>query len=349
MIVMRIGILLFVSDIIRAERFAFVGDWGVPSDVGLGKTVASITNRSQEGLDFIVLGGDNFYETGVSSVADPQFNSTYKRYFDQLPGSIPRYVILGNHDHFGNVLAQVLYSQKESTWNMDYYFYTRFFRFDTSSLCGVFIDTDRMNQAGQIPFITASLARRECQESDFIIVFGHHPMYSRGGHGDSSQLQSQLEQIFVTYHVDAYVAGHDHLLDCQINKNVLHIVSGAGGKKTTSSWYTSQSSAEKQLFSSFGQFGYTFFSTSQGLLKIEFIDSEKDIVLFTHSIESQRSRRTTSPDPKANSAVAESAIAGSRPWDSVHVFALSFTIFLSWIIGLFAIEPKKFTQIIFSS
>ena len=327
-------------------RFAFVGDWGVASDSGLGITVESIRKRSGAGLDFIVLGGDNFYETGVTSVTDPQFTSTYKWYFDKLSSSIPRYVILGNHDYFGNVLAQVLYTQKDPTWHMDYYFFRKIINQDNRSICCVFLDTDRINQPGQIPFIAATLSSPECQESDFIFVFGHHPMYSRGGHGDSSTLQTQLEDLLVTYHVDAYIAGHDHLLDCQMNKHILHIVSGAGGKKTTSSWYTSKSKADTQIFSSYGQFGYTLFSITNESAHIQFIDSEKDLVLFTHSITSRRSARISTT---AHSTPRDPVLKGSRPWDSVHVFALSFFVVLSWIVGVSAIEPKKIAQIIFTS
>ena len=330
-------------------NFAFVGDWGVSSDSGLGMTVNSLINRSKDGLEFIVLGGDNFYETGVSSVSDSQFTTTYKRYFDKLPSSITRFAILGNHDHFGNVLAQVLYSQKDSTWHMDYYFYMQIIRKGESSICSIFLDTDRINQAGQIPFLAASLSSRDCQGSDFIFAFGRHPLYSRGGHGDSPQLQSQLERLFTTHNVDAYVAGHDHLLDCLMNNNVLHIVSGAGGKKTNSSWYTSKSKADTQLFTSYGQFGYTFFTVSKESVKIEFIDSEKDIVLFTHTILSRKSARITSPATESSTTADNTFPHGSRPWDSVHVFALSFIVFLSWLGGILAIEPKKFTQIVFSS
>ncbi len=327
-------------------RFAFVGDWGVASDSGLGATVASLSNRSHEGMDFIILGGDNFYETGVTSVTDPQFTQTYKKYFDQIPASIPRYVVLGNHDYLGDALGEVVYSQHDSTWHLDYYFYSKIFRLDSVSVCGLFLDTERIDQAGQIAFLRTTLASRECQQTDYIIVFGHHPLFSRGGHGDSSLLQSSLGNIFTAYNVDAYVAGHDHILDCLVNDDIVYIVSGAGGKKSSSTWFRSTSKAEHQLFRSSDIFGYVLFSATSERMRIDFVNSEKDIVIYSSSLESKKRSR---PMTETQHAQADTTVNGHRPWDSVHVSALSVVMFLGWLIGLSAVEPRKFAQIIFSS
>ena len=330
-------------------RLAFVGDWGVASDSGLGKTIASLKNIPGKELDFLVLGGDNFYETGVTSVTDPQFTHTYKKYFDLISPSIPRYVVLGNHDHLGDALAQVLYGQHDSTWNLDYYFYSKMFRSDSVSICGLFLDTDRIDQAGQLAFIPATLGSRECQEADYIIVFGHHPLYSRGGHGDSPSLQSSLGIVFKTYHVDAYIAGHDHIFDFLVNEDIMHIVSGAGGKKSSSSWFSSTTKAQNQLFQSSDHFGYVMLSVNPKSMQIDFVNSERDIVIFTHTVESQKKSRVSNVVTETQHAQAETSVSGHRPWDSVHVSALSFVMFLGWIIGLAAVEPRKFAQIIFSS
>ena len=327
-------------------RFAFLGDWGVSNDASLGATTRTILRRAEPSpFDFIVLGGDNFYETGVTTVTDPQIKQTYRKYFDPISADTPRCLVLGNHDYFGNPIAQILYSQHDATWNLEYYYYDRNFQSEDTSLCAVFLDTERINQAGQIPFLKHTLARPNCKRSDFIIVFGHHPLYSRGGHGDSRNLQSTLEPVFTEFDVDAYISGHDHLIDIQINRGVYYIVSGASAKKTTASWYTSKSMADTPVYTSYGHYGYASFYATRDSLQVDIVNSETGAIMFSHSITSKRPIRTASLDRIITDS--EHVMDGIRPWDSHQVIALSFIVIAGWIFGIGVWEPQKFAQIFF--
>ncbi|KAH3890819.1 hypothetical protein DPMN_014908 [Dreissena polymorpha] len=46
--------------------------------------------------------------------------------------------------------------------------------------------------------------------ADYIVVGGHHPVYSVGKHGPSTCLRRKLEPLLHTYGVSVYIAGHDH-------------------------------------------------------------------------------------------------------------------------------------------
>ena len=62
--------------------------------------------------------GDNFYGAGIKGDDHAKrFKDTFEDAFPEPELMIPWYVIAGNHDHGGNVSAQIAYSQDSSRWN----------------------------------------------------------------------------------------------------------------------------------------------------------------------------------------------------------------------------------------
>ncbi len=118
-----------------------VGDWGRDGHAGQ-KSVAAVLARvaSAERNVRIVSTGDNFYDNGVKSVADVQFNSSYEDIYNiyESLSSTPFWPVLGNHDHIGNALAQIAYSTRSPQWDMPARFYARSLH---PSLLLVFLDT----------------------------------------------------------------------------------------------------------------------------------------------------------------------------------------------------------------
>lgn len=45
----------------------------------------------------------------------------------------------------------------------------------------------------------------------WLIVVGHYPIFSRGEHGDISELKEYLLPLLIKYKVNAYICGHDHI------------------------------------------------------------------------------------------------------------------------------------------
>lgn len=109
------------------------GDWGgreTPpfySEVELANANAMaglMKTSGQTAPSFGLLMGDNFYSHGIDCRGNPdpncvadshssRFEQTFEKVFDQPAfNQFPFYVILGNHDHYGNATAQLEYSQQ---------------------------------------------------------------------------------------------------------------------------------------------------------------------------------------------------------------------------------------------
>ena len=49
------------------------------------------------------------------------------------------------------------------------------------------------------------------------VVFGHHPVYSQGSHGDTDLVQQFIWKVLFEQEVDFYLSGHDHHLNALRN------------------------------------------------------------------------------------------------------------------------------------
>jgi 3',5'-cyclic AMP phosphodiesterase CpdA len=97
------------------------------------------------------------------------------------------------------------------------------------------INTNTFNKTQEI-WLETALAQ---SKTPWKIVYGHHPLYSTGAHGqdnDLKVLRNRLEPLFRKYRVDAYLAGHDHNYERFATFSTqakglpyLQLVSGGGG------------------------------------------------------------------------------------------------------------------------
>src|ERR1041384_2011074 len=84
----------------RVLRFIAFGDAGSGSaqQIAIGKAMADVCQS--RGCDLAVELGDNFYDKGVESAHDPQFDTAFEVPYAPLDHQrIPIYVVLGNHDN----------------------------------------------------------------------------------------------------------------------------------------------------------------------------------------------------------------------------------------------------------
>jgi len=107
------------ADILKGEsgdlNFLVMGDWGGLPDAPYTTAAEQATAASMNALGgkvgarFTLALGDNFYYDGVLSLDDQRFNSTFENIFtgSNLQGENFFRVLSGNHDHNGNVSAQV--------------------------------------------------------------------------------------------------------------------------------------------------------------------------------------------------------------------------------------------------
>ncbi|XP_068177169.1 tartrate-resistant acid phosphatase type 5a isoform X2 [Antennarius striatus] len=233
-------------------KFLAVGDWGgvhyPPFITAVQKATAREMGIVAElmGADFILALGDNFYYRGVDSVDSPRFKDTFESVYTAKSLKVPWYVLAGNHDHKGNVQAQIDYSQKSDRWKFPSYYYEMTFHIpntgklltiimlDTVMLCGNSDDFLDEKPRGPLLEFDANRQLAWLQErlagskADFLLVAGHYPVWSVSEHGPTECLLERLRPLLIKYNATAYFCGHDHNLQYIKESGVGYVVSGAG-------------------------------------------------------------------------------------------------------------------------
>jgi acid phosphatase len=232
-------------------NFVLIGDWGrnghdEQREVGvqMGKTAAAIGSR------YTVSVGDNFYEDGVTSVSDPQWQGSFEEIYTAPSLQSEWKVILGNHDYRGNVQAQLDYSKTSHRWRLPARYYAEtvtlpdgadaaFYYLDTSPFIkkyyGTKVRVDGQDSQAQLDWLDAKLTASTAQWN---IVIGHHPAYtalddSDGFDHDQPDLIARLTPVLKKHAVPVYICGHDHLLQSVQMDGITYVVTGAGSQTYT--------------------------------------------------------------------------------------------------------------------
>jgi len=226
-------VLQAASDVDTDLDFLVMGDWGGqdshPYTTGAERHTAHGMNDAAKrfGAKFALALGDNFYDDGVNDVSDKRFQETFENCFSGESLSAAKgfkfHVVAGNHDHNGNVQAQIDYSSKSERWSFPsaYYSFTavapdgatiQFVMIDTVLLAG---NSDQgatkpsnfTLASDQLAFIKTTL---EKSTADFLVVAGHYPVFSIAENGPTRELQPDRFSYLRDYKVSAYLSGHDH-------------------------------------------------------------------------------------------------------------------------------------------
>ncbi len=265
-------------------QFEAVGDFGTGA-AGERDLAASMAKKADvDPVSFVLVLGDNFYESGVQSVHDEQWKTAFEDVFYQPSMKIPFYAVLGNHDYRTNPQAQVDYTMVSTRWKMPDRYYSFQRAIDDSTFLDVFcLDTNPLAYLSEREARSLSDTGKEMKQVHWLeqqlrrsaarwkVVIGHHPLYSGGEHGDNTTLQILLEPLFAQYHVDFYICGHDHDQELlQPVRGVTYIVSGAGSKHRDVRWRANTVYAATNL-------GFTFFRMSRMESVVEFLTREGTI------------------------------------------------------------------------
>mmetsp|Transcript_6545 Transcript_6545/g.18880 ORF Transcript_6545/g.18880 Transcript_6545/m.18880 type:complete len:458 (+) Transcript_6545:514-1887(+) len=233
-------------------RFQIIGDWGrqgLHNQSDVAAVMGAVAHDAKP--DFVISTGDNFYESGLTSVADDLFRASYSEVYSaaSLKG-VPWYAVLGNHDYgetgpvsirkpancpalapdcvYGPLpQLDVALRKRDPRWHCGRNFRmplaggrAEVFFYDTSPFI---LSYHNASWAGQLGGIAEQSWRGNLKELEaaladstaaWKLVVGHHPVLSSGGaHGDQSELQQHVQPVLEKYGVQAYFSGHDHHLE----------------------------------------------------------------------------------------------------------------------------------------
>ncbi len=199
--------------------FVFFGDQGHGNKEQFDVAQGVEKFCSSHDCKFALILGDNFYDVGVKSTTDSQWTSKFEKPYKNL--LFPFYAVLGNHDHLGNIQAQIDYSKLQKKWTLP----GRYYRFSSGFVDFFGIDSDDYDDK-QASWLESTMKE---STANWRIVFGHHPIYSSGMHGGSNKMEKALVPLLQNPS-DFYFCGHDHDLEVIERKNIKTVVSGAASE-----------------------------------------------------------------------------------------------------------------------
>lgn len=200
-----------------------VWPWKTPGQIRVAKGMGHIAERQSS--KFVLSLGDHFYFHGVLSADDRRWKQTFDQVYAarSLQGAGFWRVVGGNHDHAGNVSAQLAYAARAgSRWHYPALQYRwrevlddesgtsiDFVMIDTVLLCGMPGRRPKPGASARWAWVERALA---ASQADFLVVGGHYPVHSPSSHGPSRCLQTKLEPLLQRASASVYLSGHDHCL-----------------------------------------------------------------------------------------------------------------------------------------
>jgi len=246
------------------------GDWGkgTTSQRLVGEAMTK-TCKSMA-CDFAVTTGDNIYESGVRSVADPLWRSRFENMYPELRLLV--FPVLGNHDHYGNPQAQIDYSNTQRRWKLPDYYYELAQMPSWLQILG--LDTEKWDQ-DQYQFAENKFCSQAIKTWKFAI--GHHPVFSAGSHGDSWMIMDDLLSIFNKCQVDLYLAGHDHHQEHLEMANLDFVVQGAAAEVRSVNRNITRTDPVKSKFAS-TKIGFSILEVTQRFYKVSYFDVQSKLL-----------------------------------------------------------------------
>jgi len=216
-------------------RFVVVGDTRFAEKPrAIQRTLISAIENQQPAL--VVNTGDL-----VTSGLNPVHWDTFFEMNKNLIKSVPYYVSLGNHEKNSPYFYQYFsYPEKEN-----------YFSFDWSNCHFIILDSSgpyenpehplsyqerKAAETAEIQFWDQQIEwlcndLKNHQDSDFIFVFMHQPLYSlkESRRREQKDFQRMFADIFDSYQVDIVFSGHDHTYQRHYVNPVQYVVTAGGG------------------------------------------------------------------------------------------------------------------------
>ena len=220
-----IGIQALSQPIVKFAAIGDYGRWYTPGEALVSQMV-HVWNP-----DFIITLGDNNYEYGADSTIDSNIGQYYHDYIRPYVGvfgnesQVNRFFpSLGNHDWITDS-AHAYLNFFTLPGNERYYDFIKgnchFFVMDSD-----ISEPDGMTSSStQAQWLRSKLA---LSSSRFKIVYFHHPPFSSGQHGNSTDMQWPFKDWGAT----VVLSGHEHNYERLVGEDGLtYFVNGLGGKE----------------------------------------------------------------------------------------------------------------------
>jgi len=145
----------------------------------------------------------------------------------------------------------------------------------------VSLEHDFTRGSEQYMWLAKDFATVDREQTPFLVVGGHRPMYCSGNYADdytmSLHIQEELEDLFYKYSVDLAIWGHYHSYErtCPVykgkcvdpDKGTVHAVIGMAGQSLDSNWMPQP---EWSIFRDATHFGLSTLHTNSTTLRLKY-------------------------------------------------------------------------------
>ena len=207
-------------------QFVAVGDTGTGG--AAQKAIAKWI--SAQPFDLMLFLGDIAYKAGTPAQLQNNFFSIYRNFLRYVPA----FPTIGNHERRtrrGRAYFEAFVLPEPE----------RYYSFDWGNVHFVAIDTTQRD-AKQLVWLDEDLTRNKLP---WVIVFGHHPMYTNSLRGPQLWIRQAFSKIITDHKVDLVLTGHEHQYERFRVAGVNYVVSGGGGGQLTT--FYGESLALKQF------------------------------------------------------------------------------------------------------
>jgi hypothetical protein len=203
-------------------RFAAIGDSGRGDQPQYEVSAQMQSYRKVFSFDFVVMLGDNIYDSWTPEDYQRKFELPYKPLLD---AGVTFHAAIGNHDD-ANQPSYPLFNMGGE----------RYYTFKPKSLVArlagtdvrfFMIDTERLDRT-QLAWIDREMGG---SNAEWKIPIFHRPIYTSGRYAQPARgLRSLLEPLFLKHAVKAVFSGHEHFYErMKPQQGITYFISGGAG------------------------------------------------------------------------------------------------------------------------
>ena len=274
-------------------RFVALGDSGTggAAQLAIARRISAVT------FELMLFLGDIAYDEGSPRQLQSKFFTVYRDFLRYAPA----YPTIGNHERrarLGRPYFEAFVLPEPE----------RYYSFDWGDVHFVAIDTTQRD-ARQLDWLEADLTKNQLP---WVIVFGHHPMYTNSLRGAQQWVREAFANIITRHKVDIVLAGHEHQYERFRIAGVNYIVSGGGGGQLTRFFGRSQALKQATVHH------FLSFEVTARKLDMKAIDisgNEIETLHLTKQGDDVKVKVNDKPDEKSNAVPPEKQIV---PDEKIH-------------------------------